>query len=87
MRILLAAVISGTTFRQMVASSDGLFLYGLDAGSPSWQRVRIFKIDAGTGQIVAEKNLNSDVWYLTLGSIPPAMHGHLDLAVPCGPRP
>lgn len=71
---------SDLTFRQMVASSDGRYLYGLDVGSPAWRRVRIVKIEARTGQVVAEKSLDSDVWYLTTGQIPDEIRGHLDLA-------
>ena len=67
-------------FRQMVASPDGRYLYGLDVGSPAWRRVRIVKIEARTGQVVAEKSLASDVWYLTTGQIPDEIRGHLDLA-------
>jgi hypothetical protein len=64
----------------MVASPDGLYLYGLDVGSPAWRRVRIVKIEARTGQVVAEKSLDPDVWYLTTGQIPDEIRGHLDLA-------
>jgi hypothetical protein len=66
-------------FRQMVAGSDGRYLYGLDVDSPAWRQVRIVKIDAVTGQIVAEKNMDPDVWYLTTGSLPREMQGRLDL--------
>ncbi len=71
---------SDLTFRQMVASSDGRYLYGLDVGLPAWRRVRIVKIEAQTGQVVSEKSLDSDVWYLTTGQIPDDIRGHLDLA-------
>lgn len=69
-----------TRFRQMVASPDGRYLYGLEVGSPAWRRVRIVKMEARTGQVVAEKSLASDVWYLTTGQIPDEIRGHLDLA-------
>jgi len=67
-------------FRQMVANSDARYLYGLDVGTPAWQHVRIVKIDTTTGQVVAEKSLETDVWYLTSGQIPHEMRGRLDLA-------
>lgn len=54
-------------FRQLVASSDGRYLYGLDVGSPAWARVRIVKIDAGSGQVIRERILDPDVWYLSAG--------------------
>jgi hypothetical protein len=56
-------------FRQIVASTDGRFLYGLEVGSPAWQRVRILKIDARSAEVLAEKSLDSDVWFLTMGTI------------------
>ena len=58
---------SGMTFRQMVAGSDGRYLYGLDVGSPAWRRVRIVKVEARSGQVVAERSVDPDVWYLTAG--------------------
>ena len=60
----------------MVASPDGLYLYGLDVGSPAWRGVRIVKIEARTGQVVAEKSLDPDVWYLTIRQIPDEIRGH-----------
>jgi hypothetical protein len=79
---------SNRRFRQIVAGSDGRYVYGLDTGSPAWRRVQIVKIDATTGQVVAEKNMDPDVWYLTAGKIPPEMQGHLDLVAvrPQDPR-
>jgi hypothetical protein len=70
---------SSLRFRQMVASSDGRALWGLDVGDPAWGKVRIVKIDAATGQVIDEKLLDSDIWYLTTGQIPHEMQGHLDL--------
>jgi hypothetical protein len=42
--------------------------------------VRIVKLEAKTGRVVAEKPLLSDVWYLTLGRIPTGLQGRLDLS-------
>lgn len=70
-------------FRQMVASADGRYLFGLDVGSPAWSRVRIVKMDAASGQVIGEKVLAPDVWYLTTGQIPHQLAGRLDLvAIP-----
>src|ERR1039457_7341933 len=52
------------SFRWMVASPDGLYLYGLDVGSPAWRRVRIVKIEARAGQGGCEKSPDSRGWYL-----------------------
>jgi hypothetical protein len=77
---------SNLAFRQIVASSDGRHLYGLDVGSPAWRQVRIVKIDATTGQVIAERDMGPDVWYLTAGRIPDEMQGHLDLSANDPPR-
>ena len=69
---------SNPRFRQMVAGPDGSYLYGLDVGTPAWRAVRIVKIDAATGQVILERSLDPDVWYLTAGWVPHAMRGHLD---------
>jgi hypothetical protein len=63
-------------FRQMVASPDGRYLYGLEVGSPAWRQVRIVQIDAASGRVAAQKSLAPDVWYLTTGRIPPEMLSH-----------
>jgi len=67
-------------FRQMVAGPDGRYLYGLEVGSPAWREVQIVKIDPTTGQVIAQKGLPPDVWYLTAGRIPKPMLGHLELS-------
>jgi hypothetical protein len=74
--------------RQIVASPDGKYLYGLDVGVPAWNRVRIVKIRLEDGQIIADKGLTKDVWYLTAGEIPHDISGRLDLtAAPSGNIP
>jgi len=59
----------GMRFRQMVSSDDGVYVYGLDVGDDAWQQVRIVKLDAATGQLLAERTLEPDVWYLTSGTL------------------
>jgi hypothetical protein len=56
-------------FRQMVSSEDGRYLYGLDVGDAAWQKVRIVELDAATGQLINERTLEPDVWYLTSGTL------------------
>ena len=56
-------------FRQMAASGDGTSVYGLDVGDDAWSKVRIVKLDTATGQLLAERPLESDVWYLTSGTL------------------
>jgi hypothetical protein len=56
-------------FRQMVSSGDGRYVYGLDVGDNAWTKVRIVKLDASTGQLIIERTLEPDVWYLTSGTL------------------
>ena len=56
-------------FRQIVSSDDGRYLYGLDVGDQAWKTVRIVKLDAVTGNLIAERTLEPDVWYLTSGTL------------------
>ena len=56
-------------FRQMVSSDDGVYVYGLDVGDNAWKTVRIVKLEAATGQLIAERTLEPDVWYLTSGTL------------------
>ena len=58
-------------FRQMVSSEDGRYLYGLDVGDPAWKTVRLVKLDAATGNVITERTLEPDVWYLTSGTLAP----------------
>ena len=66
-------------FRQMAASADGRYLYGLDVDDLQWKQVRIVKLDAASGATVGTKTLDSDVWFLNSGTIPREMEGNLDL--------
>ena len=56
-------------FRQMVSSDDGRYVYGLDVGDNAWKTVRIVKLDAVTGNLITERTLEPDVWYMTSGML------------------
>jgi hypothetical protein len=60
---------SAMHFRQMVSSDDGRYVYGLDVGNNAWKKVRIVKLDTATGQLITERTLEPDVWYLTSGAL------------------
>jgi len=67
-------------FRQIVASPDGRYLYGLEVGMPAWRRrVQILKMDA-TGRVIGQRDLDPDVWYLIAGRIPQQLLGQMDLS-------
>lgn len=67
--IVLGRFASAMHFRQMVSSDDGQYVYGLDVGENAWKKVRIVKLDAATGQLITERTLEPDVWYLTSGRL------------------
>jgi hypothetical protein len=57
-------------FWQLIASGDGRTLYGLDAGDADWHStLRLVKIDAESGAILAERARATDVWHFTLAEL------------------
>ncbi|HKD07808.1 MAG TPA: hypothetical protein VKB79_18055 [Bryobacteraceae bacterium] len=65
---VLGVFASAMHFRQMVSSDDGRYLYGLDVGDKAWKTPRIVKLEAVTGNLITERTLEPDVWYLTSGT-------------------
>ena len=58
-------------FARVVADKDGRFLYGIDPGKSDWRGpVRLLKLDATDGAIVAEHALEEDVWFFSLAKLP-----------------
>jgi hypothetical protein len=58
-------------FARVIASPDGKWLYGMDSGLIHWSGpVRLLKLDASNGAIVAERALERDVWYISLAKLP-----------------
>jgi len=61
-------------FSQVVSTRGGRVLYGMDGGTLDWNGpVRLVKMDAGTGDILAERALETDHWYFTVASIPKSL--------------
>ena len=58
-------------FARVIADKDGRFLYGIDSGMTGWRGpVRLLKLDASNGEVVAERALEQDVWFFSLGKLP-----------------
>jgi hypothetical protein len=58
-------------FARVKASTDGQFLYGIDSGMTGWRGpVRLLKLDASNGAVVAERALEQDVWFISPAKIP-----------------
>ena len=59
-----------TDYAQVIAGTDGRSLYAIDAGMPdATAGVRLLKIDADTGEILATELLQRDVWHITAASV------------------
>lgn len=57
-------------FGRLMASGDGRWLYGLDTGKLQWRGpVRLLKLDAASGEVVAERALDTDSWSMTVARL------------------
>jgi hypothetical protein len=69
------AVISHITpeiqFARLAVSGDGRTLYGIDSGQLDWNGpVRLLKLDIERGEILAQRTLETDVWFIAAARVP-----------------
>jgi hypothetical protein len=58
-------------FAMVFAGTDGRWLYGIDSGLTGWRGpIRLLKLDASNGEVIAERALERDVWFITLARLP-----------------
>jgi hypothetical protein len=58
-------------FARVITDADGRFLYGIEPGMTGWRGpVRLLKLDASNGAIVAEHALEQDVWFISPAKLP-----------------
>jgi hypothetical protein len=57
-------------FASLVPSTDGSELYGIDAKDTTWSSVDLVRLNAGTGEVLARRNLKADVWFIDLATLP-----------------
>ncbi len=62
----------------MISGVDGKELYGIDVRDTSWSSVGLVRLNAITGEVLARRNLTSDVWFIDLATVPSEL-------VPSGP--
>ena len=62
-------------FARLIAGPDGKSLFGVTAPKD----VRLVKLDAATGKTLASRALPADIWNLSLGGLPAAWQGRMDL--------
>ncbi len=68
------ALAPGMHFARLIVAPDAGALYGIDVESLStWGHVRLIKLDAKSGQTLATRELEPDVWNIALADIPAAL--------------
>lgn len=65
-------------FASLISGVDGKELYGIDVRDTSWSSVGLVRLNGITGEVLARRNLASDVWFIDLATIPSEL-------VPSGP--
>ena len=50
--------------------ADGKELYGIDVRDTTWSSVGLVRLNAITGEVLARRNLNADVWFIDLTTVP-----------------
>jgi hypothetical protein len=65
-------------FASLISGADGNELYGIDVRDTTWTSVGLVRLSAITGEVLASRNLTSDVWFIDLATIPSEL-------VPSGP--
>lgn len=67
---ILAHLASDLHFAWLISGTDGKELYGVDVRDTNWTSVVLVRLDAATGETLARRDLVSDVWFITLATIP-----------------
>jgi hypothetical protein len=67
---LSARLASELHFAQVIFSADGQELYGVDVRDPGWSSVALVRLNAATGQALAQRDLVPDVWFIALATVP-----------------
>jgi len=57
-------------FGSLILGSDGKELYGIDVREPNWSSVGLVRLNAITGEVLTRRNLNSDIWFIDLATVP-----------------
>jgi len=76
--VILAHLAPEFHFASLISSTNGKELYGIDVRDTSWTAVGLVRLNAVTGEVLARRNLNSDVWFIHLATMP-------EQSVPRGP--
>ena len=67
--VLSARLASDFHFASLISGQDG-DLYGIDVKDAGWTSVRLVRLKATTGEVLARLNLAADVWFINLATMP-----------------
>ena len=57
-------------FASLISNADGKELYGIDVRDTRWASVGLVRLNARTGEVLAKRDLNPDVWFINVATIP-----------------
>jgi hypothetical protein len=57
-------------FASLISGADGKELFGIDVRDTTWTSVGLVRLNAITGEVLASRNLTSDVWSIDLATVP-----------------
>lgn len=66
---ILARLAPEIHFASVISGTDGKELYGLDVKDTTWTAVGLVRLDARTGEVLARRNLSSDVRSIDLATL------------------
>jgi hypothetical protein len=67
---ILAHLAPDLHFASLISGADDKELYGIDVRDTSWRSVGLVRLNAMTGEVLARRNLTSDVWFIDLATVP-----------------
>ena len=67
---ILAHLAADFHFASLISGADGKELYGIDVRDTTWTSVGLVRLSAITGEVLARRNLTSDVWFIDLATVP-----------------
>ena len=67
---MLARLAPDLHFASLISGADGKELYGIDVRNPGWTSVGLVRLNAITGEVLARRNLTSDVWFIDFATVP-----------------
>jgi len=69
---MLTHLLPGMNFGRLAVSGDGEHLYGIVI-SQGWTGVRLVDVERKSGEVIAERSLEDDVWNIALARIPSSL--------------